>query len=161
MIIRSVEPSDVEPLLDMLKKSGQFDDEGLLHVRETLKNYFSGEFDELWFSAEQEGLAGIAYCAPEVMTNNVWNLLMLWVSPSRQRQGIGNALINQIEKELRKKNARLLLVETSSLIDFSAARAFYGKQGFVSEARIRNYYAINEDKVIFTKDMREKSHPSL
>ncbi|EHO5625483.1 GNAT family N-acetyltransferase [Salmonella enterica] len=155
MIIRPVEPSDVEPLLDMLQESGQFDDEGLLHVRDTLKNYFSGESDELWFSAEQKGFAGIAYCAPEVMTNNVWNLLMLWISPSHQRQGVGQALMNQVERELRNKHARLLLVETSSLIDFSAARAFYSKQGFINEARIRNYYAINEDKVIFIKDMQE------
>lgn len=131
MFIRPVESSDIVPLLDMLQKSGQFDDEGVLHVRDTLKNYFSGESDELWFSAEQEGFAGIAYCAPEVMTNDVWNLLMLWISPAHQRQGVGNALIKQIEKELRNKHVRLLLVETSSLIDFSAARAFYSKQGFI------------------------------
>ncbi|MDU6686944.1 ribosomal-protein-alanine N-acetyltransferase [Phytobacter ursingii] len=155
MLIRPVESSDIVPLLDMLQKSGQFDDEGVLHVRDTLKNYFSGESDELWFSAEQEGFAGIAYCAPEVMTNDVWNLLMLWISPAHQRQGVGNALIKQIEKELRNKHARLLLVETSSLIDFSAARAFYSKQGFIREATIRNYYAINDDKVIFIKDMQK------
>ncbi|MEN0628596.1 GNAT family N-acetyltransferase [Phytobacter ursingii] len=155
MLIRPVESSDIVPLLDMLQKSGQFDDEGVLHVRDTLKNYFSGESDELWFSAEQEGFAGIAYCAPEVMTNDVWNLLMLWISPAHQRQGVGNALIKQIEKELRNKHARLLLVETSSLIDFSAARAFYSKHGFIKEATICNYYAINDDKVIFTKDMQK------
>ncbi|HAU8265146.1 TPA: GNAT family N-acetyltransferase [Kluyvera intermedia] len=155
MLIRPVESSDIVPLLDMLQKSGQFDDEGVLHVRDTLKNYFSGESDELWFSAEQEGFAGIAYCAPEVMTNDVWNLLMLWISPAHQRQGVGNALIKQIEKELRNKHARLLLVETSSLIDFSAARAFYSKQGFIREATIRNYYAINDNKVIFIKDMQK------
>ncbi|MCL9672451.1 GNAT family N-acetyltransferase [Citrobacter sp. MNAZ 1397] len=155
MLIRPVESSDIVPLLDMLQKSGQFDDEGVLHVRDTLKNYFSGESDELWFSAEQEGFAGIAYCAPEVMTNDVWNLLMLWISPAHQRQGVGNALIKQIEKGLRNKHARLLLVETSSLIDFSAARAFYSKQGFIREATIRNYYAINDDKVIFIKDMQK------
>ncbi|MEP8455319.1 GNAT family N-acetyltransferase (plasmid) [Enterobacter bugandensis] len=156
MLIRPVESSDVEPLLNMLQASGQFDEEGLLHVRDTLKKYFSGNSEELWFSAEQEGLAGIAYCAPEVMTNNVWNLLMLWISPSHQRQGVGQALINKIEGELRHKNARLLLVETSSQIEFSAARAFYSKQGFINEARIGNYYATNEDKLIFTKNMLSK-----
>lgn len=47
MFIRPVESSDVEPLLNMLKISGQFDDERLLHVRETLKNYLSGNSQEL------------------------------------------------------------------------------------------------------------------
>ena len=100
MLIRPVESSDIVPLLDMLQKSGQFDDEGVLHVRDTLKNYFSGESDELWFSAEQEGFTGIAYCAPEVMTNDVWNLLMLWISPTHQRQGVGSALIKQDRKSV-------------------------------------------------------------
>lgn len=154
MLIRPTTPSDSEPLLAMLEASGQFDREGLLHVQNTLDTYFSGKSDEIWFSADQEGLVGVAYCAPEVMTNSVWNLLMLWICPSRQRQGIGQALIDEVEKELRNKQARLLLVETSSLDDFSAARAFYGKQGFINEARIRHYYAPNEDKVIFTKALQ-------
>lgn len=87
------------------------------------------------------------------MTNNVWNILMLWISPSHQRQGVGQLLIQEIEKVLATKKARLLLVETSSHVDFSAARAFYKKQGFINEAIIRNYYDVNEDKLIFTKDM--------
>ncbi|ELV1421410.1 N-acetyltransferase, partial [Escherichia coli] len=73
---------------------------------------------------------------------------------SHQRQGVGHLLINEIEKELTIKQARLLLVETSSHIDFSAGRAFYTKQGFINEAIIRNYYDVGEDKVIFTKNMQ-------
>lgn len=46
------------------------------------------------------------------------------------------------------------LVETASHIDFSAARAFYTKQGFINEAIIRNYYDVGEDKLIFTKNMQ-------
>lgn len=151
MLIRPTTSSDAEPLLAMLQASGQFDEDGVQYVNETLSAYFSGEADALWFSAEHEGLAGVAYCAPEVMANNVWNLLMLWVSPSHQRQGAGQALLNHIEKALHSKDARLLLVETSSLDDFSGARAFYQKQGFVNEATIRDYYDAGEAKLIFTK----------
>ena len=50
--------------------------------------------------------------------------------------------------------ARLLLVETSSYVDFSATRAFYTKQGFINEAIIRNYYDVGEDKLIFTKNIQ-------
>ncbi|MFR9702394.1 GNAT family N-acetyltransferase [Aeromonas sanarellii] len=153
MLIRPVKFSDVGPLLNMLQSSGQFDEGGLSHIHETLRNYFSDESEALWFSAEQQELVGVAYCVPEVMANNVWNLLMLWIRPSHQRQGIGQALIHQIEKELRGRQARLLLVETSSFADFHAARVFYRKQGFISEARIRNYYNVHEDKLILTKNM--------
>ncbi|MGK9175239.1 GNAT family N-acetyltransferase [Yokenella regensburgei] len=153
MLIRPVEPSDVEPLLIMLRRSGQFDEEGLLHVRERLQRYFSGETEEIWFSADQQGLVGMAYCAPEVMTTHVWNLLLLWITPSHQRRGIGLALLDHVEKAVKAREGRLLLVDTSSLSDYSAARAFYNQQGFIKEARIRDYYAIGEDKITFIKTM--------
>jgi ribosomal protein S18 acetylase RimI-like enzyme len=41
-----------------------------------------------------------------------------------------------------------LLVETSSLAEQDGARAFYRRQGFVEEARIRDFYADREDKVV-------------
>ena len=154
MVIRPIEHPDIEPLLTMLHTSGQFDDAGLAHVRETLNTYFAGGSDDLWFSADQQGLAGVAYCAPEVMTHGTWNVLMLWISPAHQRQGVGQALMGHIERALSEKQARLLLVETSSLVDFTAARAFYRKQGFAEEARIADYYAAGEDKLIFTKRMQ-------
>ena len=154
MLIRPTTLSDRDPLLYMLQHSGQFDDRGLAHVQETLNIYFSGESEDLWYSADQQGLAGIAYCAPEVMTHGTWNLLLLWINPTHQRQGVGQALLKQVEKELRSKQARLLLVETSSLIDFTVARTFYSKQGFAEEAKIRNYYASGEDKLIYTKNVR-------
>lgn len=153
MVIRPVEPSDIKNILIMLQSSGYFDESAILHVSQRLKAYFSWESDDLWFIAEKDGLAGIGYCAPEVMANNVWNLLMLWITPSQQRKGIGSALVDRIEMELRKKQTRLLLVETSSLDDFHPARSFYTKQRFISEAIIRNYYDINEDKVILIKDL--------
>lgn len=153
MIIRPVEPSDIKSILIMLQTSGYFDESSILHISQRLKSYFSWESDDLWFTAEKDGVVGVAYCAPEVMAKNVWNLLMLWIAPSQQRKGIGKALIDYIEIEMRKKETRLLLVETSSLEDFNAARCFYAKQGFICEARIRNYYENNEDKVILIKDL--------
>lgn len=153
MHIRSVTPSDVEPLLQMLQTSGQFEEEDLLHISGRLNHYFSGESQDIWLSADHEGFAGIAYCAAEVMADHVWNLLMLWITPSHQRLGVGKALLAQVEKKLSAQGARILLVETSSHSHFDSARAFYGKQGFVNEARIRHYYADNDDKLIFTKNI--------
>lgn len=71
MFIRPVKPSDVEPLMDMLLDRDQFDQDGLHHVQKTLTYYFSDQSADLWFSAEHLGLAGIAYCASEMMTNDV------------------------------------------------------------------------------------------
>lgn len=53
------------------------------------------------------------------------------------------------------KKARLLLVETSGLPDFSAARAFYEKHGFTREARIGDFYQEGDDKLVYVKKVQE------
>ena len=65
----------------------------------------------------------------------------------------GGALVDHIEEELSRGRARLLLVETSGLMDFEAARAFYSRHGFALEARISDYYASGEDKLIYVKKL--------
>ncbi len=49
------------------------------------------------------------------------------------------------------RGGRMLLVETSGLPDFERTRAFYRKCGYEEEARIRDFYAAGDDKVVFRK----------
>jgi hypothetical protein len=46
---------------------------------------------------------------------------------------------------------RLLIVETSGLPEFEVARAFYSNCGFTQEARVCNFFAEGDDKLIYTK----------
>jgi ribosomal protein S18 acetylase RimI-like enzyme len=122
--------------------------------------------DMIWLTAVEndddakegggEQPVAVAYCAPEVVADGTWNLLMLWTRADRQRRGYGGALVAAVEKELVSRNARLFLVETSSLPAQTAARAFYSsnKCGFIHEATIRNYYADGDDKLIYTKSLQ-------
>ena len=45
----------------------------------------------------------------------------------------------------------MLLLETSGLPEFARTRAFYRTNGYDEEARIREFYAAGEDKVVFRK----------
>jgi RimJ/RimL family protein N-acetyltransferase len=42
-------------------------------------------------------------------------------------------------------------VETSGLPEFEATRRFYERNGYVREARIRDFYRKGEDKIVFWK----------
>jgi ribosomal protein S18 acetylase RimI-like enzyme len=108
----------------------------------------SGKSDDLWLVAGQ--VSGLAYVAPERMTEGTWNLLLLAVLPDAQRQGLGRALVGEVCARLRQGGARLLLVETSGLPEFAGPRRFYAALGFRREARIRDFYGQGEDKVIFS-----------
>jgi ribosomal protein S18 acetylase RimI-like enzyme len=96
---------------------------------------------------------GFAYCEPERMTEGTHNLLAIAVSTDRQRNGIGSALIRYVENGVRDRSGRLLLVETSTDPDQDGARAFYLKDGFTEEARIRDFYAPGQTKVVFWKEV--------
>ena len=102
----------------------------------------------LWLTVDGRA---VAYCAPEEMASGTWNVLLLAVSPACHRQGLGTQLMQHIERVLSERDARLLLVETSSLPQYHSARHFYLRCGFEEEARIREFYQANEDKVVYWK----------
>jgi ribosomal protein S18 acetylase RimI-like enzyme len=150
-MIRHTKAKDTEAIMRMVADSGQFDDEGQGYVRETLENHLEGESGEIWLTADDGEPVGVAYCAPEPVASGAWNLQMLWTRADRNRVGHGDSLVKHLEAELRNRNARLLIVETSGLPDFAPARAFYVKCGFIHEATIRNFFAVGDDKLVFTK----------
>lgn len=110
---------------------------------------------ELWFVAIADGVAcAVAYCAAERMTDGTWNLLLIAVRRDRQGEGLATALTNHVERMLAERGARILLVETSGLPTFERTRAVYRHLGYVEEARVREFYAAGEDKVVFWKRLQ-------
>ncbi len=112
----------------------------------------------MWFVDETGGgLVGVAYMAPEKMTDGTWNLFWIAVDPSHQRQGRGKAMLDHVQAWLTAKEARILLVETSATEDFDYVRKFYAANGFEVEARIRDFYSAGIDKVVYWKQLRYKA----
>ena len=118
-----------------------------------LEEYFAGTLGEghTWIVLENFGIAGVAYFAPEQFAEGTWNVYFIAVHPDRQREGNGANLLTYVEQHLSAQGERLLLVETSGLPALAAARAFYRKQGYEEEARIREFYSAGDDKIIFRK----------
>lgn len=111
--------------------------------------HLSGSGNELWFTADEDGPIGLAYCAPERMTDGTWNLLLIAVRPDRHGLGVGSALMSRVEEELAQQGMRVLLVETSGLPAFANTRGFYSARGYHQEACIRDFYQAGEDKIVF------------
>lgn len=109
--------------------------------------------DERWLTFDQGGPVGIAYYVPERMTDGTYNLLLIAVRPDRHGNGIGAGLMAHAEADLAARGGRVLLVETSGLDAFARTRGFYRFIGYDEEARIREFYAAGEDKVVFRKKL--------
>lgn len=115
---------------------------------DSLQDSNAGRF---WLTNHQNNgeIIGVAYCEPERMTDQTWNLQLIAIHPDHQGQGHGGKLLCHVEETLKARNGRMLLVET--LASFDLAQAFYRKYGYEEEACIRDFYAADEDKVVFRK----------
>ncbi len=150
MIIRPIIRADLPALKTVINATELFPGEMLDAMTAP---HLDGEAEEIWLTAEADGPVGLAYAAPERMTEGTWNLLLIAVHPDRQGQGIGTRLTQAIEERLTALGTRVLLVETSGLPEFEATWAFYRLRGFEEEARIREFYRAGEDKIIFRKTL--------
>lgn len=114
--------------------------------------YFDGDGAEhRWIVFDDRRVVAAAYYVPEPLTDGTWNVLMICVDPLEHGSGKGSALMRHIEAELLSQGVRILLVETSGVPAFERTRQFYHMLGYDQEARIRDYYAEGDDKIIFRK----------
>lgn len=147
--IQPLRSRDLPALKQVIDATGLFPSDLL---DEMVAPYMDGKAtNEIWLTLHAPDPAAMAYCAPERMTDGTSNLLLIAVDPSRQRQGLGAALMSHIERMLADNGQRILLVETSALPEFERTRAFYRRLGYHQEARIRDFYRAGDDKIIFRK----------
>ena len=104
---------------------------------------FTGAFDG-------ERVLGYACAGPTPATEGTFDLYWLAVDPASQGKGVGRALVREVERDLRERGARLLLVETSSRPDYENTRAFYSRCGYTEAARIKDFYAPADDRIMLT-----------
>lgn len=146
MKIRPTATQDITGLQTVL-------DETDLIPSEILPDMFAESGDDaLWLTCESQGRAvGFCYAVPEAMADGAWNMLAIAVLPQLQRWGHGAALVARLEATLRTNGARLLIVDTSGAEGFTGTRMFYARIGYDEEARIRDFWAKGDDKVIYRK----------
>ena len=152
-MIRPTIPEDTTALIALADATGLFPPSALELLRQMLTDALGGNSDteHFWITDDDNGAMGVAYCEPERMTDRTWNLQLIAIHPDHQGQGRGAKLLRYVEQALTARGGRMLLIETSGLPDFERTRTFYAKCGYQEEARIRDFYAVNDDKVVFRK----------
>ncbi len=96
---------------------------------------------------------GYVTFAPTPMTDGVFDLYWIAVDSHRQGQGIGQVLLRFVENEVRRQSGRMLLIETSSKRSYAPTIRFYQRAGYHEISRIKDFYRIEDDKVVFCKHL--------
>ncbi|MBF9050318.1 GNAT family N-acetyltransferase [Roseobacter sp. HKCCD9010] len=148
-MIKATSTDDIAGLQAVLDGTELFPSEMLPDM---LAPALAGETEAFWLTCLCDGEAvGLCYTVPEDLADGTWNMLALAVRPDLQGKRIGAALVKAAEERLKDRGQRILIVDTSSSDDFALTRKFYAQNGYEEEARIRDFWADGDDKVVFRK----------
>ncbi|MCT0207577.1 N-acetyltransferase [Synechococcus sp. CS-1332] len=159
MIIGPIQEHEREVLLGLAVSTGLFtaeDAEGLLGG--VLDSLAAGELPEghtvVACRESRDGPAiGWSYYAPDPYAETVWNVWWIGVSPSYHGDGVGQAILSNIERDAAALGARVIVIETSDQAPLARARNFYLKRGYEERGRIPDFYAEGDSKVIFSRSL--------
>jgi GNAT superfamily N-acetyltransferase len=155
-MIRPTTGADVPILVALARGTGVFKLQELVALQEVLQDYLREPGGDGYhaFTWEVDGrVLGFEIHGPNSMTDRTWDLYWIAVDKSEQARGIGTELLRFAEEDMRRKNARLIMVETSSLPSYIPTRAFYAKHGYEQVAVVPDFYAAGDSLVLFQKHL--------
>jgi ribosomal protein S18 acetylase RimI-like enzyme len=100
------------------------------------------------------GAAGYVCYGPTPCTEGTWDVYWVAVASGERGKGTGTALMNAAEDAIRKADGRLIIVETSSTPLYENTREFYWKRGYETVARVPDFYAPGDDRLILRKRLK-------
>lgn len=75
----------------------------------------------------------------------------LAVHTDYRNRGLATALINEVERFVKKNKGRYIHVLTCDIRSYEAARNFYEKMGYIKVAEIPDYYVKGEGRIDYFK----------
>jgi ribosomal protein S18 acetylase RimI-like enzyme len=109
---------------------------------------------EFFFADLGERLVGYCAWGNVPLTRSSYDLYWIAVEPAAQGKGIGQRLMTLVERAVGERGGGGLYIETSSRAVYARTRRFYRDAGYREVARLRNFYAAGDHKVVFCKTIR-------
>ncbi|HQL09975.1 GNAT family N-acetyltransferase [Oligosphaera ethanolica] len=156
IVIRPTHETDAPSIHAILVDTAMFTD-AEVEVADELIDIFlhkAGQKDYIMHSAvDQDSGAPVGYVCfgPTPATESTWDLYWIAVDPKQQGRGIGRQLLRFAEEQCRNMGAKLIIIETSSQPKYQPTQHFYTGNGYIVEARIKDFYAAGDDRLIYTR----------
>lgn len=103
--------------------------------------------------AEADGgeLAGYVLYGPTPMTEATWDLYWIASDPAFRGTGVGSRLLMAMEEQVRRRGGMQVRIETSSMGEYAATRAFYDRHRYGEASRLVDFYKPGDDLVTLYK----------
>lgn len=159
--IRKVVAKDKDIIEAIIRTNENFTDEEKYCAAELLDFYLRdtnrGEY--LFICAADEADKPLGYvCYGKIpFTDGAYDVYWIAIDPLCQGKKVGKMIMNHLENILTRENARMIIAETSSQPKYDKARLFYERLGFVEAARIKDFYRVGDDKIVYIKQLKGES----
>jgi GNAT superfamily N-acetyltransferase len=145
---------DLENVREIVKSSGFFFDHEIEVAVELVEEHLKvGEISGYYFVfAEVDGkTAGYSCFGPIACTKSSHDLFWLATHEEYRGKGIGKKLLEETYKYAKQMGCKALYAETSAKEQYKPTQYFYDKNGFIKEAVLKDFYDVNDDKIIYVK----------
>jgi len=154
-MIRKLEYKDRAIIEEILKATKVFNNEEILVALELIDIYLNDknqkDYNFFCYTNETDDTIGYVCYGKTPMTEATFDLYWIAVNPLYHNKGIGKSLLVYTENIIKSMGGKLIIVETSSRDDYYNTRMFYIKSNYQELSRIKNYYKMNDDLIIYGK----------
>jgi ribosomal protein S18 acetylase RimI-like enzyme len=134
---------EVRSAMDLVDQAFEHPERGEYHVH-VLEDPDSGP---------RKTIQGYVCFGATPLADGIFDLYWIAVDPRQQGQGHGQLLLRFVENEVRRQRGRMLLIETSSKESYAPTIRFYRRSGYDEISRIKDFYRVEDDKVVFCKKL--------
>lgn len=150
----SVKPDDRDVVRSIIERTSYFRsdevDVAVELVEEHLHRGIASGYHFVF--AECNGaVVGYACFGPIACTVASYDLYWVAVDPVQQGQGIGRQLIDAVETQIIAAGGCRVYIDTSGQPKYAPTWRFYERSGFRCAARLLDFYAPGDDRLIFEK----------
>lgn len=154
-------PKRARPAIErMLRATGVFRDDEIVVALEVLDAYFTApgqDYHALGAFTQSGDLLGYVCYGATPCTIGTFDLYWIAVTPDTHGRGVGTRLLKEVERRIARDGGRLVIIETSSLPPYAPTRAFYERRGYEVVARVPDFYAPGDDRLIFARRLESTS----
>ncbi len=143
---------------EIVKKVGVFNKEEIAVAVELIDQCLTGKDDYLIHVAVDDATSqalGYICFGRRPFTDGVYDMYWIAVDPESQHKGVGQKLLESIEKVITSFGGRMILAETSSRLVYQKARGFYLKNGFRKIVEIKDFYTIGDALLVYQKQLKQ------
>ena len=137
-------PGDLDAIVDVLRRTGVFTEDEIDIARELADEALNLRLPTTTYRiavTRTDGrLSGYILWGLTPFTKWSYDLYWMAVDPGVHRAGLGTRLVREMERCMRAEGGRIVRIETSSLPEYAATRAFYARIGYPETIRIPDFY---------------------